>query len=56
MEISERDHEAWYGDTKVAAKMEKEQLEKKLHTKLTFLNMRSCKLRGFKFNFKEILK
>ena len=36
--------------------MVKEELERKLHCGLKFLNLRACNIGGMPFNFKEILK
>jgi len=56
MQISDRDHEYWYGDSKVAEKMTEEQLVKNIHCKLTFLNIRNGSMNGMPFNFKDIEK
>lgn len=39
MNISDQEHELWYGDKKEAAAMEKEQLIKKFHFSLEFVNL-----------------
>lgn len=39
MRISEKDHELWYGETKIAQEMTHEQLNKKLHWGLQFLDL-----------------
>jgi len=56
MEISDYDHEMWYGDKKLASKMEKDQLVKKMHFGLEYLDLQSCKLTNFGFHPKVILK
>ena len=56
MFISDYDHEMWYGDTKQASEMKEEQLAKKLHSKLTFLNIRNSNVGHCGHNFKEIEK
>lgn len=40
MMISVKDHEKWYGEEKLANKMEKEDLERKFYCNLRFCNMR----------------
>ena len=42
--VSEQDHEYWYGDTSKAQKMEKEDLEKKLHCNILHLDLERCDL------------
>lgn len=54
--ISDKCHEDWYGDKKIAKEMEKEQLVHHLKCNLSYLNVSSCKLGGFSFNYKSILK
>lgn len=54
--ISDHDHEMWYGDKKIAKDMTKEQLEKKFHSKLAYLNMGVSILSGNAFKFKELSK
>ena len=39
MLISDQDHEYWYGDRKAGDAMQKEQLEKKMHFGLQFLDL-----------------
>lgn len=46
-----------YGDKKLAAEMEKLDLEKHFHFKLKFFNIRGCSIAGaLTFNYKNILK
>ena len=54
--ISVKDHEKWYGEEKIANKMEKEDLKKHFHCNLKFLNMRQNNISGMPFNYKNILK
>ena len=56
MQVSDKDHEMWYGDSKEASKMVEEQLIRNLHCKLSFLNIRNSNIRGMPWNFKEIVK
>mmetsp|Transcript_34673 Transcript_34673/g.53118 ORF Transcript_34673/g.53118 Transcript_34673/m.53118 type:complete len:432 (-) Transcript_34673:998-2293(-) len=53
--ISEHCHEQWYGDSKVAKEMKNDQLEKKLHCGLSYLNFEGSALssNGFKFKHYE---
>jgi hypothetical protein len=37
--ISEKEHEEWYGDTKLAKEMKEEQLERETHCSLKFLDL-----------------
>ena len=56
MYISEKDHELWYGDSKLASEMKEGELVKHLHTNLTFLNIMGSPVGGMNHNFKEIEK
>ena len=56
MYISDKDHELWYGDSKLAGEMKEGELVKRLHTNLTFLNIKSSQVGGMYHNFKEIEK
>ena len=59
MNISDKDHELWYGDRKEADNMEKDQLVQKFHFSLDYLSFEgknsSLKL-GHTFRPKDILK
>ena len=52
--ISNKDHELWYGDKRIASEMKKEDLEKKMHFGLKYLNVRQSKLNGMPSNYKSI--
>ena len=56
MYISDKDHELWYGDSKLASEMKEGELVRRLHTKLTYLNIESSAVGGMLHNFKEIEK
>ena len=52
--ISNKDHELLYGDKKTAQEMEKEDLVKKHHNNLKFLNIGGNQIGGFAINYKEL--
>jgi len=54
--ISDQDHELWYGDQQEANKMQKEQLEKKLHCNLIDLDLSDVQFTSDHFNLKAQLK
>ena len=56
--VSERDHEFWYGDKRLAQEMEKDQLVSKMYCNLKILNTSECRLRGMYkvHDYKKILK
>lgn len=54
--VSEKEHELWYGDKRLAQEMEKEQLVAKMYCNLKRLSLRSSKLGGINVNYKNILK
>ena len=56
MMMSEKDHEVWYGDKKLANEMEKDQLVAKFHCNLKFMSVAGSKIGGFGHNFKKIQK
>jgi len=56
MSISVKDHEKWYGEEKIANKMEKEDLKKHTYCNLKFCNMGQNTISGMPFNYKKILK
>ena len=56
MYISDMNHEEKYGDPKVANEMKQEQLVKKFHCGLKYLNLNSCNLNCTEFKLKEIQK
>lgn len=56
LQISVQDHENMYGDKKLAQEMEKEDLVKKMHFKLKYLNIRQSNIAGIAANYKHIMK
>jgi len=58
MNISDQDHEYWYGDRKTADAMQKEQLDKKMHFNLQFLDFQGSNFNNIGVNFrpKNIVK
>ena len=57
MYISDKDHEELYGDKKLAQEMVREQLARKLHCNLQFLNVRVSKLAPLvSVNYKQLAK
>jgi hypothetical protein len=57
MEVSEQDHELWYGDKKTAQAMEKEQLVKSFHCNLKVLDLQwSHAMAGAPFRYKNTAK
>jgi hypothetical protein len=52
MNISDQDHEYWYGDRKVAEAMQKEQLDRKMHFKLKFIDFQKSNFANWGLNFK----
>lgn len=52
MNISDQDHEYWYGDRKVAEAMQKEQLDRKMHFKMKFIDFQNSNLANWGLNFK----
>jgi len=57
LEISDHDHEVWYGDSKVAEKMKGEQLEKKMFCGLKVLRLAKVAMKnGFKLkDYEKVL-
>ena len=51
--ISEKDHEEWYGEKKVAAEMKHDQLDRKLHFGLKHLDFSSCYYGASRFKVKN---
>jgi len=43
-QISEQQHEQWYGEQKIAIEMKHDQLIRKWHFGLKFLDLRGCNL------------
>lgn len=56
MQISEYDHEMWYGDKKIAKEMTKEQLDKVFHSNLKYLNIEDSNISNNYFKLKEFQK
>jgi hypothetical protein len=57
MQVSDQDHELWYGDKKTAQLMEKEQLVKAFHCNLKALDLGwSHVLQGSAFRYKHMAK
>ena len=53
MYVSDREHEEWYGDSKVARDMTHDQLVKKLYFGLTYLNLGGSAMKEQNFRLKN---
>mmetsp|Transcript_27056 Transcript_27056/g.19500 ORF Transcript_27056/g.19500 Transcript_27056/m.19500 type:complete len:204 (+) Transcript_27056:2690-3301(+) len=56
MEVSDYDHELWYGDKKIAKEMTKEKLDKVFYSNLKYLNLEESKIGNNHFKLKEYQK
>jgi len=54
--ISNKEHETWYGDKKLASEMAKDDLVGRMHYNLKFLNLGGCAVGDFGINYKQIKK
>jgi len=54
--ISDKDHEEWYGDKKIAKDMNKEQLVRHYEWGLEYLDLKDCSAGNATFNLKEYQK
>jgi len=56
LNISNKDHELWYGDKKVAQEMKKEDLVKHMNFKIKYLNIAEGPIGNFGVNYKTLKK
>ena len=66
LNLSEKDHEYWYGHASTARNVEKEDLEKKLYCNIKSLDLERCELtfygsiaeieKNFKLNLPQLVK
>ena len=56
LKISNKDHELWYGDKKIAGEMQKDDLVKRMHFNLKLMNITDGNIGNFGVNYKALKK